>query len=143
MANRGYNREATSRGTSHEVDKQHWFGSTTYKQCRDDGPATVWALTTGAVPSASRGRTELCELWWADVDAEVEEALPLEQALRSLTHWHNIKRYPDQMGADTKLLEEEHDFFVRELEKMEWIEDGMGEGESVAESGWDGVGNGW
>ena len=90
-------------------------------------------------------RPELRDDWLAgsDVDAEVEEALPLEQALRSLTHWHNIKRYPDQMGADTKLLEEEHDFFVRELEKMEWIEDGMGEGESQADSGWDGVGNGW
>ncbi|CZR60220.1 probable Protein required for hyphal anastomosis (HAM-2) [Phialocephala subalpina] len=90
-------------------------------------------------------RPELRDDWLAgsDVDAEVEEALPLEQALRALTHWHNIKRYPNQMGADTKLLEEEHDFFVRELEKMEWIDDGMGEGESVAESGWDGVGNGW
>jgi hypothetical protein len=90
-------------------------------------------------------RPELRDDWLAgsDVDAEVEEALPLEQALRALTHWHNIKHYPDQMGADTKLLEEEHDFFVRELEKMEWIEDGMGEGESVADSGWGGEGNGW
>ncbi|KUJ11508.1 pheromone-dependent cell cycle arrest protein-like protein Far11 [Mollisia scopiformis] len=90
-------------------------------------------------------RPELRDDWLAgsDVDAEVEEALPLEQALRALTHWHNIKRYPDQMGADTKLLEEEHDFFVRELEKMEWIDDGIGEGESVADSGWDGVNNGW
>lgn len=89
-------------------------------------------------------RPELRDDWLAgsDIDAEVEEALPLEQALRALTHWHNIKRYPDEMGADTKLLEEEHDFFVRELEKMEWIEEG-GEGESVAESGWDGVSNGW
>jgi hypothetical protein len=47
------------------------------------------------------------------------------------------------MGADTKLLEEEHDFFVRELEKMEWIEEGMGEGESQADSGWDANGNVW
>jgi hypothetical protein len=88
-------------------------------------------------------RPELRDDWLAgsDVDAEVEEALPLEQALRALTHWHNIKRYPDQMGADTKLLEEEHDFFVRELEKMEWIEEGM-EGESQADSGWDN-GNVW
>ncbi len=94
-------------------------------------------------------RPELRDDWLAgsDIDAEVEEALPLEQALRALTHWHNIKRYPDAMGADTKLLEEEHDFFVRELEKMEWIEEGMVDGESVAESGWGnsegGVQNGW
>ncbi|TVY81591.1 Factor arrest protein, partial [Lachnellula suecica] len=81
-------------------------------------------------------RPELRDDWLAgsDVDAEVEEALPLEQALRALTHWHNIKRYPDQMGADTKLLEEEHDFFVRELDKMSWIDDGMMDGESVADS---------
>jgi hypothetical protein len=90
-------------------------------------------------------RPELRDDWLAgsDIDAEVEEALPLEQALRALTHWHNIKRYPDQMGADTKLLEEEHDFFVRELERMEWIDDGSGgvDGESVDGSAWEG--NGW
>ncbi|KAH8600939.1 hypothetical protein B0O99DRAFT_293990 [Bisporella sp. PMI_857] len=88
-------------------------------------------------------RPELRDDWLAgsDIDAEVEEALPLEQALRALTHWHNIKRYPDQMGADTKLLEEEHDFFVRELERMEWIEDSIGEGESADGSAWEG--NGW
>ncbi|CAG8976956.1 hypothetical protein HYALB_00010938 [Hymenoscyphus albidus] len=86
-------------------------------------------------------RPELRDDWLAgsDVDAEVEEALPLEQALRALTHWHNIKRYPDQMGADTKLLEEEHDFFVRELDKMAWIDDGIEEGDG----GWDGMSNGW
>lgn len=86
-------------------------------------------------------RPELRDDWLAgsDVDAEVEEALPLEQALRALTHWHNVKRYPDQMGADTKLLEEEHDFFVRELDKMAWIEDVIEEGEG----GWDGMSNGW
>lgn len=91
-------------------------------------------------------RPELRDDWLAgsDVDAEVEEALPLEQALRALTHWHNIKRYPNQMGADTKLLEEEHDFFVRELERMEWMDDVPGgiEGESVDGSVWE-MGNGW
>ncbi|KAL3422395.1 transmembrane hyphal anastomosis protein ham2 far11 [Phlyctema vagabunda] len=87
-------------------------------------------------------RPELRDDWLAgsDVDAEVEEALPLEQALRSLTHWYNIKRYPAQMGADTKLLEEEHDFFIREIEKMEFIEDSILD-ESVADSGWEGPGN--
>lgn len=89
-------------------------------------------------------RPELRDDWLAgsDVDAEVEEALPLEQALRALTHWHNIKRYPEKMGADTKLLAEEHDFFVRELEKMEWIDDGSGEGGSV-DGAWGDVGTGW
>lgn len=91
-------------------------------------------------------RPELRDDWLAgsDIDAEVEEALPLEQALRALTHWHNIKCYPDQMGADTKLLDEEHDFFVRELERMEWIDDGSGplDGESVDDSMWE-VNTGW
>ncbi|PQE23102.1 putative required for hyphal anastomosis (HAM-2) protein [Rutstroemia sp. NJR-2017a WRK4] len=66
-------------------------------------------------------RPELRDDWLAggDVDSEVEEALPLEQALRALTHWFNVRRYPESMGADTKLLEEEHDFFMRELEGME------------------------
>jgi hypothetical protein len=93
-------------------------------------------------------RPELRDDWLAgsDVDAEVEEALPLEQALRALTHWHNIKRYPNEMGADTKLLAEEHDFFVRELERMEWIDghggDGMDGEESVNDIGsiWEGQG---
>jgi hypothetical protein len=91
-------------------------------------------------------RPELRDDWLAgsDVDAEVEEALPLEQALRALTHWHNIKRYPQQMGADVKILEEEHDFFVRELDKLDF---GAGEdtAESVADENWGlgGGANGW
>src|SRR2546429_7725074 len=66
-------------------------------------------------------RPELRDDWLAgsDVDAEVEEAQPLEQALRALTQWHILKRYPEQMGADMALLEEENNFFVRELEKMD------------------------
>lgn len=82
-------------------------------------------------------RPELRDEWLAgsDVDSEVEESLPLEQALRALTHWHNIKRYPDQMGTDVKILETEHDFFVRELERMDFfVDDNMDE--SVAE-GWE------
>ncbi|KAI9762858.1 MAG: Factor arrest protein 11 [Chaenotheca gracillima] len=69
-------------------------------------------------------RPELRDDWLAgsDVDAEVEEALPLEQALRALTHWHNMKRYPEQMGADVGVLEEEQDFFLRELERMDFSE---------------------
>lgn len=69
-------------------------------------------------------RPELRDEWLAgsDVDAEVEEALPLEQALRSLTHWFNVRRYPDRLAGDVReALREEHDFFVRELEKAEWL----------------------
>lgn len=90
-------------------------------------------------------RPELRDDWLAgsDVDAEVEEALPLEQALRALTHWHNVKRYPDQMGADVKLLEEEHDFFIRELEKMDFAMDGEGDESMGDGSIWEGSVGGW
>lgn len=69
-------------------------------------------------------RPELRDDWLAgsDVDAEVEEALPLEQALRGLTHWWHLRRYKDVMGGDegATMMEEERDFFVRELEAMGW-----------------------
>ncbi|KAF9891316.1 Factor arrest protein 11 [Aspergillus nanangensis] len=69
-------------------------------------------------------RPELRDDWLAgsDIDAEVEEALPLEQALRGLTHWWHLRRYKDVMGGEegTSLMEEERDFFVRELEAMGW-----------------------
>ncbi|KAI0381779.1 N1221-domain-containing protein [Hypomontagnella monticulosa] len=74
-------------------------------------------------------RPELRDEWLAgsDVDAEVEEALPLEQALRSLTHWFNVRRYPDQMAADIReALRNEQDFFKRELEKLDvWADIGQ------------------
>ncbi|KAJ5139353.1 Phosphatidic acid phosphatase type 2/haloperoxidase [Penicillium bovifimosum] len=69
-------------------------------------------------------RPELRDDWLAgsDVDAEVEEALPLEQALRGLTHWWHLRQYKDVMGGEegSSLVEEERDFFVRELEAMGW-----------------------
>jgi len=70
-------------------------------------------------------RPELRDDWLAgsDVDAEVDESVPLEQALRSLTHWHNLKRYPESLGAKPGVLEEEQDFFRNELEKMDWGEE--------------------
>lgn len=92
-------------------------------------------------------RPEFRDDWLAgsDVDADVEEALPQEQALRALTHWHNLKRYPAQMGHKPHVLEDEQDFFVRELERMEVADDGGGGGGSgaAAEDGqrdgmWDG-----
>ncbi|KAK8111872.1 uncharacterized protein PG998_008329 [Apiospora kogelbergensis] len=62
-------------------------------------------------------RPELRDEWLAgsDVDAEVEEALPLEQALRSLTH----------CPAAENAVRDEQDFFKRELEKLEvvWLAD--------------------
>lgn len=72
-------------------------------------------------------RPELRDDWLAgsDVDAEVEEALPLEQALRGLTHWWHLRQYKDVMGGNDKasMIEEERDFFVRELESMGWGSD--------------------
>ncbi|KAI5806646.1 hypothetical protein DFH27DRAFT_549012 [Peziza echinospora] len=66
-------------------------------------------------------RPELRDDWLAgsDVDAEVEEALPQEHAIRALTSFFNIQRYPQGMGADEEMLNEERDFFARELEKMQ------------------------
>ncbi|KAK2591014.1 Factor arrest protein 11 [Conoideocrella luteorostrata] len=67
-------------------------------------------------------RPELRDEWLAgsDVDAEVDTALPLEQALRSLTHWLNVRKCPDKIAPDVRMaLREEQDFFSRELEKLE------------------------
>lgn len=67
-------------------------------------------------------RPELRDEWLAgsDIDAEVDSALPLEQALRSLTHWLNVRRYPERIAADIRVaMREEHDFFTRELEKVD------------------------
>ena len=67
-------------------------------------------------------RPELRDEWLAgsDIDAEVDSALPLEQALRSLTHWLNLRRYPDKIATEIRTaLREEQDFFTRELEKLE------------------------
>lgn len=85
-------------------------------------------------------RPELRDEWLAgsDVDAEVEEALPLEQALRSLTHWFNVQRYPEKMGSEVsqEAMREERDFFLRELDKVDWswgevISGGLGAGMEV------------
>ncbi|KAJ5100485.1 Phosphatidic acid phosphatase type 2/haloperoxidase [Penicillium angulare] len=69
-------------------------------------------------------KPELRDDWLSgsDVDADVEEALPLEQALRGLTHWWHLRQYKDVMGGPegTSMMEEERDFFVRELESMGW-----------------------
>ncbi|KAL2132322.1 hypothetical protein VTI74DRAFT_3958 [Chaetomium olivicolor] len=96
-------------------------------------------------------RPELRDEWLAgsDVDAEVEEALPLEQALRSLTHWFNLRRYPDRMAADgggpggveamREAMREEQDFFVRELEKadLSWLAEAGENGEEAGMGMWE------
>ena len=74
-------------------------------------------------------RPELRDEWLAgsDIDAEVDAALPLEQALRGLTHWLNVRRYPDKIAADIRAaMKDEHDFFSRELEKLDVM--GWGDG---------------
>ncbi|KAH7318633.1 protein required for hyphal anastomosis [Stachybotrys elegans] len=88
-------------------------------------------------------RPELRDEWLAgsDVDAEVDAALPLEQALRSLTHWANLRRYPEKVALDVRAaIREEQDFFSRELEKldMNWPDMGMDDGMSEMEQieGW-------
>ncbi|KAK6189308.1 hypothetical protein LQW54_013397 [Pestalotiopsis sp. IQ-011] len=87
-------------------------------------------------------RPELRDEWLAgsDVDAEVEEALPLEQAMRSLTHWFNVKRHPDQMADDVRdALKREQDFFKRELEKLEitWADSANSQADS-GDGTWEG-----
>ncbi|WEW61502.1 Factor arrest protein 11 [Emydomyces testavorans] len=69
-------------------------------------------------------RPELRDDWLAgaDIDAEVEDSLPMEQALRGLTHWWHLRRYKEAMAVEggQSLMEEERDFFSRELENMGW-----------------------
>lgn len=88
-------------------------------------------------------RPELRDEWLAgsDIDAEVDSALPLEQALRGLTHWLNARRYPDKVAGEEvrAALKVEHDFFTRELEKMDmdWADlagDDMSEADGM--DGW-------
>ncbi|KKA27375.1 hypothetical protein TD95_000502 [Thielaviopsis punctulata] len=74
-------------------------------------------------------RPELRDEWLAgsDVDGEIESALPLEQALRSLTHWSNVRRYPEMVAAARGVraaVKAERDFFAREVERLAVLEAG-------------------
>ncbi|KAM0346029.1 hypothetical protein ACHAPU_005790 [Fusarium lateritium] len=85
-------------------------------------------------------RPDLKDEWLAgsDVDAEVDAALPLEQALRSLTHWLNVRRYPDKIAPEIRAaMRDEQDFFSRELEKLElsWADGGCDDEMSEMEPG--------
>lgn len=88
-------------------------------------------------------RPQLRDDWLAgtDVDSDVEDAMGRENSLRSLTQFYNYTRYPKAMQPvnlpeeGEVLLEEERDFFARELEKMEI--NGAGEFELLDdEGGW-------
>ena len=54
-----------------------------------------------------------------DVDGSVEDAVPLEQSLRALTHWWNVREFPDAMGWVRGMDKGEVGFFERELGLME------------------------
>ena len=54
-----------------------------------------------------------------DVDGSVEDSVPLEQSLRALTHWWNVREFPDAMGWVKAMGEGEVGFFERELGLME------------------------
>ncbi|USW49515.1 hypothetical protein Slin15195_G028340 [Septoria linicola] len=73
-----------------------------------------------------------------DVDGTVEDALPLEQSLRALTHWWNVRTFPDVMGVEKGMLDEEMDYFTRELEKMELVREEEMVDEPVLEEPWQG-----
>lgn len=113
-------------------------------------------------------RPELRDEWLCggDVDGVVEEAVPLEQAGRSLVHWWHLRSYRDIMeggGAagkhghgrksgnsdddddddDGAVEGDEGNFFERELERMGWGSiggGGAGDGDDGAEG--PGVGHG-
>lgn len=65
-------------------------------------------------------KPELSDNWLSgtDVDNKIEESLPLEQAIRGLSHWYNVQNYPSAMGFDEAKLKSDRDFFTRELEKI-------------------------
>ena len=50
-----------------------------------------------------------------DVDGSVEDSVPLEQSLRALTHWWNVREFPVAMGFVKGMDEGEVGFFEREL----------------------------
>ena len=80
-----------------------------------------------------------------DVDGTVEDSVPLEQSLRLLTHWWNVRHYEEQMGGEKGVgvvsADDEGGWFERELVKMEGMVGAQGE-----EFGVDGeveIGEGW
>lgn len=80
-----------------------------------------------------------------DVDGTVEDALPLEQSLRALTHWWNVRNFPESMGVEKGMLDEEMDYFTRELEKMEihGLEEELNEERHLEDEAWVGTVEGY
>jgi Domain of unknown function (DUF3402) len=84
-------------------------------------------------------RPELRDDWLlcADVDQDLEQSVAMEQSLRVLTHYYNLRHYAAQMGVPNDPLAE-HDFFVRELERMDWSElEAAASEDASVDLGWD------
>jgi hypothetical protein len=89
---------------------------------------------------------ELRDEWLAgmhdsNVEGEVDDAVPLEWALRGLTYWWQKRVYGDVMKIRGKeggeeggqeIEDDERDFFQRELDNMGWGYANLGVGEDVA-----------
>ncbi|KAF1990658.1 hypothetical protein K402DRAFT_389582 [Aulographum hederae CBS 113979] len=92
-------------------------------------------------------RPELRDEWLAggDVDGEVEGSVPMEVGLRSLTHWFNLRWYREQMGEGGEKINEEVDWFRKELEGLNPGGVGWGFGdESSVDEEWEGMApEGW
>ncbi len=77
------------------------------------------------------------------VEGEVDEALPLEWALRGLTFWWIKRVYTDVVkdaGGGAEGIEQgEKDFFQRELDQMGWGMAALGVGGGVAGENGDAV----
>lgn len=71
----------------------------------------------------------------SDVDGDVEQAVPLELSLRSLTHWFHVRRWPGVMGVEKGMLREDREFFARELANLGAMDWGEEEYESGADVG--------
>ena len=89
-------------------------------------------------------KPELRDEWLSgsEMESVVEEAVPLEQAGRSLVHWWHLRNYREAMesgGVVERGDLERDDFFARELEKMGWgpgeILDGEGESGDEGQGG--------
>ena len=70
---------------------------------------------------------ELREDWLAtgDIEAEVEDAQPEENALRAMTHYYNVRRYPEEMASTGRgeLEDGEVRWFRNLLEEMSLVVD--------------------
>jgi len=98
-----------------------------HRKWRQGNMRTITAIYLHCKPT-------LRDEWLAgvDVDQELSEALPQEQALRALTAWFHARRYPSKGSIEDEKegQEEERDFFADELDKMDFRRgDGPGEEE--------------